>query len=640
MSRSLTQVLRRLYPLSVGALCLLWLCMPNAPLIAKPSSDGNCMPMRLPAEVRAYKTEPEPLVTISFDDASQTVYDAAFPILDSYGIPATFYFVTSLLTEQWKAQLNDLEDHGWEIGSHSRTHPNLETIDPVDLATEVGQSKSDLEAAGLTVSGFAYPYGIGAHSGAVLRQVKQHYAYARSVREGLNTPIIEQYALQSHTVTSSTSLAAMKGWVDEAIVDRQWLILLMHTIDNTGDEYSMTPADLSELASYIKAQVDAGKIATTTVWDGVDHVSEPSWHLVSDPYYATQGDLIVTNGHILWHFGSDVVSYLYDGYAWVESGKTRYYEWSGQYRALTAVSGVALEFISSDRATVHWTLSSIDGAASALSTVTLVPDVPFAEVTIADIQGTPTRVSIGQDLARRFSIDEGALVTDGSMETGTRAYGDSAQSFFAFDSITGLIRVMIHFKAKSHSEYADHAKGEFRSRPISRSDELPFTWYLGGVVFDTLELLSEAEAGTLNGGTSFYTGDDASPRMGNTGIVLDGAYETVTIPFAPPNQGTYTLSIRQKGADAGDQYSFQIDGGQVFTRTVTGTSFGYENITLRDLSAQVHVVTMGQVSGAATVDYVLLVPTSRSADTPTTVLFPDYIGNQVFSRVFCPLVLY
>ena len=74
-----------------------------------------------------------------------------------------------------------------------------------ELIEEVSQSKADLEAAGLTVTGFAYPYGTGSNDAAVIRQVKQHYSYARSVDPGNNAPIIKQYALKTQTVMSSTS---------------------------------------------------------------------------------------------------------------------------------------------------------------------------------------------------------------------------------------------------------------------------------------------------------------------------------------------------------------------------------------------------------------------------------------------------
>jgi peptidoglycan/xylan/chitin deacetylase (PgdA/CDA1 family) len=587
------------------------------------------------ADVRAFSLEPKPLVTLSFDDASQTVYDIAFPTLNSHGIPATYYFMTSSLNEQWKAKLKDLENHGWEIGSHSRTHPNLTTLSNQDLLEELSGSKADLEGAGLKITGFAYPFGAGGEDAAVLRQVKKYYSYARSVRSGYNVPIIRQYALKTQTTTSSTSIDTMKGWIDSAIAEKQHLIMLMHTVDDTGNVYSISPAVLAELASYIHTRVSAGDIEAVTVQEGVIRNSQAGWQSIDGPQASVQSDIVITNGRILWYLGSRVVDYQHDGYEWVQSGSVRYYELNGKHQTIDTPSHIALESISPDKATAEIILSSADGEASVVSTVTLVRGDPLAEVRLTGVRGTPQRLLMAKDLARRFSVNEGLLVTDGLLEIGARAYGDSAQSFFALESTTDLVHIITHLQRKSHSEYSDYTKGEFRHGSISTPAELPYTWLVGGLVFDTFDLLAEAESGTVDGETSFYTGADASPKTGHTGVTLDNN-DAVRIRVTPPAQGNYTLAIRRKAATAGDQYRYQIDGGEVFTRTVTGTGFGYENVALPDLSAQSHIVKVSAVSGSVNVDYVLLVPISRSANTPATIEFPADVARQAFNYVFLP----
>ena len=242
---------------------------------------------------------------------------------------------------------------------------------------------------------------------------------------------------------------------------------------------------------------------------------------------------------------------------------------NGKYQTIDIPSHIALKSISPDEATAEITLSSADGEASVVSAITLVRGNPLAEVRITGVRGTPQRLLIAKDLARRFSVNEGLLVTDGSLETGARAYGDGAQSFFAFDSTTDLFRIMTHLQRKSHSEYSDYTKGEFRNGSISIPAELHYTWLVGGLVFDTFNLLSEAESGTLGGEINFYTGEDASPRTGNTGVILDD-HDAVSIRITPPAQGNYTLAIRCKAVSVGDQYHYQIDGGELFTRTVIG----------------------------------------------------------------------
>jgi peptidoglycan/xylan/chitin deacetylase (PgdA/CDA1 family) len=632
MLKSLGKVFRLLSTLFIE-LSLVWASFPIVFWAAKPQAAmGNVLP-ESQVDVRAYDINSRPLVSLTFDDASQTVYDVAFPTLNSHGIPATFYFMTSFLTDQWKTQLKSMENQGWEIGSHTRTHRDLTDLSPADLITELRQSKTDLEAAGLTVSGFAHPHGVGTRDAEILRQVKQYYAYARSAKPGYNTPIIEQYALKSQTQTASTSIEAMKGWVDSAIADKQWLIIMMHKVDNTGNTESISPADLSELASYIKAKADAGGISAVTVRDGITRYNQTDWQPIYDTNYVVQHNLVITNGRVLWFFGDEIVDYLNDGHEWVKSGQVGYYEWNGNYHKASVPSDVSLQSLSADRASVQFTLTdSKDGDFNVVSTVTLKRGSPLAEVSVTDIQGTAMKLSPAKYLTRRFSTNEGLLVTDGSIETRLRTFGIGSQSVFAFDSMTDLIRIMAQVKQTTFSEYSDFDNGEFRVKPISRTTELPYIWFVGGTEFDTLSLLSEAEDGTLGGGSSFYTGEDASPKTGNTGVVLDASNKTVTMQFTPPYTGNYVLSIRQKGSNTEDQYSYRIDGGQAVTGTVTGTSFGYDNIILKDISVRSHTLRVSQVEGAVMVDYVLLIPTSRSSSTPATVNFPVDVVRQVASN--------
>jgi hypothetical protein len=63
-------------------------------------------------------------------------------------------------------------------------------------------------------------------------------------------------------------MQTMKSWVDTAIATNKWLIIFMHTVDDTGNTYSISPADLVELGDYIKARIDVGSIRPVTVREG------------------------------------------------------------------------------------------------------------------------------------------------------------------------------------------------------------------------------------------------------------------------------------------------------------------------------------------------------------------------------------
>ncbi len=634
------KTLLRIYSPIIGIIFLGWTSFYAGGRVAGPELDPGQKPIGSLTEVQAYDIHAQPLISITFDDASQTVYDTGFPILNSQGIPATFYFITGFLTDPWKTQLRSMEDSGWEIGSHTVTHPDLTKLSPSELLFELNQSKNDLEAAGLTITGFAYPYGSAHNNGAVLRQVKQTYSYARSVHLGYNSPIIDQYALTSQTPTISTSLETMKSWVDEAIENDQWLIISLHTVDNTGDTYSITPSTLSELADYIKSKANAGIIRAVTMRDGITCQNQTFWKPIHSTQESIEHNLAITNGRILWLFGAEIVDYLYDGYQWVENGRLYYRELNGSYHVAEIPTGISLQSISNDEASVQFTLTdSTNGDFNVISTFTLTPDYPFAKIVIMDIQGTATQLSAEKQITRRFSTNDGLQVTDGLIETGARTDESDSRNIFVFDTKTDLIRIITQQKPKDYSEYSSFTYGVFRSRPISKASELPYLWYIGGITFDTLHLLSEAEEGVLDSSGNFYTGEDASPKTGHTGIRLDDHGAAVTLGFTPPYQGNYILSIRQKGGTGEDRYTYQLDSREVVTRTVTGTNFGYANVPITDITAQSHSVRLGQASGTVSVDYILLIPTSRTINTPAGVEFPLDLARQIFKFTYLCIVV-
>ena len=122
-------------------------------------------------------------VAITFDDAFQSVDRFARPVLDDLGWPGTIYAVADYADEartldwsglgQWSAtpqspelaslgwdRLRALADGGWEIGSHTVSHPYLTQCSDAELARQLQESRERVEAAlGRPCPSIAYPYG-------------------------------------------------------------------------------------------------------------------------------------------------------------------------------------------------------------------------------------------------------------------------------------------------------------------------------------------------------------------------------------------------------------------------------------------------------------------------------------------------
>jgi len=106
---------------------------------------------------------PRPVV-ISFDDGDESVYANAYPIMQAYGFAGVLYLVLAYMESGSQGymdagQIQTMIASGWEIGSHSMTHPHLDEVHD-QVYFEEAQSKTQLESTfGVSVNTFAYPYG-------------------------------------------------------------------------------------------------------------------------------------------------------------------------------------------------------------------------------------------------------------------------------------------------------------------------------------------------------------------------------------------------------------------------------------------------------------------------------------------------
>lgn len=121
--------------------------------------------------------------SVTFDDAFFSVIERALPVLDALGIPGTVFaptvfmsrrqplrwpgidhwaqtpYAPELTSMDWN-DLRQLLERGWEIGSHTRTHPQLEALGEAEARAELERSRAECsEELGRACTSLAYPYG-------------------------------------------------------------------------------------------------------------------------------------------------------------------------------------------------------------------------------------------------------------------------------------------------------------------------------------------------------------------------------------------------------------------------------------------------------------------------------------------------
>jgi len=123
------------------------------------------------------------IAAITFDDGYESTWTRAHPLLQRLGAPATVFVPTHFIEtgkplrwpgiEEWSntahahelrpltlAQLRALAAAGWEVGSHTVSHPRLPVLTDDRLADELARSKAWIEERlERPCETLAYPYG-------------------------------------------------------------------------------------------------------------------------------------------------------------------------------------------------------------------------------------------------------------------------------------------------------------------------------------------------------------------------------------------------------------------------------------------------------------------------------------------------
>lgn len=198
---------------------------------------------------------PQAMLSITFDDGWQSVYDQALPLLQKYNMHST-QFIISEVSQKKTPEYMDLgtvskmQEAGMEIGSHSLRHCNQTTLTQAEIYKDSRDSKHILQNEKLgPVAVYAYP--LGQYDEKTQSVIAKQYDFIRTSDVGYNDHYFDPEDIRSMAVINTTTIAELKQWLNYAIQHKVWLVIAYHRIDEQG-EYNVTSKQLDEQLHVIK----------------------------------------------------------------------------------------------------------------------------------------------------------------------------------------------------------------------------------------------------------------------------------------------------------------------------------------------------------------------------------------------------
>jgi len=208
---------------------------------------------------------PEKFISLTFDDGWKSAVERARPLLEKYGMPASFYIISNRLGDEHQEYMNAddlraLGARGHEIGVHTRSHKHLPELSNEEIWTEIKGGLDDLRALGFAPRTFAYPY--GDWNPYVVKQVREAGFFgARSIEQGFNDEKTNHLLLKAFPVREEHSAEGINSQISEFMkASEPWLVLYFHQIESAEVLrerkwiYGTTPAVLEGILSFLKAQ--------------------------------------------------------------------------------------------------------------------------------------------------------------------------------------------------------------------------------------------------------------------------------------------------------------------------------------------------------------------------------------------------
>jgi peptidoglycan/xylan/chitin deacetylase (PgdA/CDA1 family) len=190
-----------------------------------------------------------PIVSFTFDDIPDSALTNGAQVLEAHNARGTFYIAGGLCGAEhfgWTfaaaEDLSSLVDSGHEIGCHTFSHPDVQTLDRDSIIGELEDNRRFLEALDgrIRLENFAYPYGsVGIPQ---KKPLQDRFMSCRSVHPGINAGKIDLGLLRA---VKLYDVAIDRKGIDNLLLETRrrkgWLIFYTHDVNAPPSNQGCSP---------------------------------------------------------------------------------------------------------------------------------------------------------------------------------------------------------------------------------------------------------------------------------------------------------------------------------------------------------------------------------------------------------------
>lgn len=200
------------------------------------------------------------LVTFMFDDGNVSDYTIMKPVFDAKKEVAVSAIVTDWIGKDGfmtLSQILELQNAGWEIASHTKSHHSLLILTETEIREELKNSKIILEKYGFIINNFVYPYH---RQNDIIRNITKEYYRSARGKLGLNPSILDNYLLSSVSVNDNNNL----NMINVTESEKRWMIFYAHSTNSSDIN------NFNKLIDYIQLK----NISIVTMNQALDLIGE------------------------------------------------------------------------------------------------------------------------------------------------------------------------------------------------------------------------------------------------------------------------------------------------------------------------------------------------------------------------------